>query len=184
MANVQDVARFFIDYGEKSGEPMTNMRVNKMLYFAQGVYLAKEGSPLFAEDIKAWQYGPVVASVYGKYKDFENRPIVDREARFNRTLFTDSEYHSLLDAARIYGVFTTSHLVTLSHRPGGAWGATAQGEAIPNELIRMDFIGEGSKPPFSLALDKIDTVGTRDSNGTLILQREDDDEEWAEYDAL
>ena len=54
MANVQDVVRFFIDYGEKSGEPMTNMRVNKLLYFAQGIHLAKENQPLFLNEIEAW----------------------------------------------------------------------------------------------------------------------------------
>jgi uncharacterized phage-associated protein len=59
MAKVQDVARFFIDLAQhqnerNSGDLMTNLRLQKLLYFAQGWYLARFGKALFDEPIEAW----------------------------------------------------------------------------------------------------------------------------------
>ena len=42
------------------GELMSNMKLQKMLYYQQGYHLAAFGTPLFDEDIEAWMYGPVV----------------------------------------------------------------------------------------------------------------------------
>lgn len=44
-------------------ELMTNMKLQKMLYYQQGLHLAYFGTPLFDEDLEAWMYGPVVPSV-------------------------------------------------------------------------------------------------------------------------
>ena len=45
-------------------EKMTNLRLQKILYFIQAFSLISTGHPLFKEDILAWQYGPVVKEVY------------------------------------------------------------------------------------------------------------------------
>lgn len=186
MATAQDVARFFIDYGEKSNERMTNMRVNKLLYFAQGVHLSQAGQPLFPDELEAWPFGPVVASVYHQYKRFDSRPIIDAEAGVYRDSFTESEYGSLLDTARIYGVFTTSTLVDISHKPGGPWAVTMKTteHIIAKDLIQKEFSETNFLRPFVLPLDAIDIINKRDANGILILPREDDDEEWSEYDEV
>lgn len=52
------------------GELMSNLKLQKMLYYEQGYHLAKFGSPLFADDIEAWMYGPVVPSVYYHFNVF------------------------------------------------------------------------------------------------------------------
>lgn len=53
MITAMDVANFFIDLtnNSKTDDKMTNLRINKLLYFAQGEYLAKYGTPLFDEDM-------------------------------------------------------------------------------------------------------------------------------------
>ena len=53
----------------ESGDLMSNMKLQKMLYYQQGFHLAYFGTPLFDEDIEAWMYGPVVPSVYSHYKN-------------------------------------------------------------------------------------------------------------------
>lgn len=45
-------------------EPMTSMKLHKLLYYSQGWYLAWYGAPLFSERIEAWKHGPVVPEVY------------------------------------------------------------------------------------------------------------------------
>ena len=69
MANVFDVADFFIDIANKNtDDTLTNLKLNKLLYYAQGEYLARTGKPLFDDEIQAWDYGPVVPVIYYKYK--------------------------------------------------------------------------------------------------------------------
>ncbi|MBQ8606869.1 MAG: DUF4065 domain-containing protein, partial [Bacteroidaceae bacterium] len=51
-----------------AGELMSNMKLQKMLYYQQGYHLAAFGSPLFDEEIEAWMYGPVVPSVYEHFR--------------------------------------------------------------------------------------------------------------------
>ena len=46
------------------GDTISNLKLQKMMYYRQGFHLAYFGTPLFDEDIVAWQYGPVVPSVY------------------------------------------------------------------------------------------------------------------------
>lgn len=53
-----------------AGELMSNMKLQKMLYYQQGYHLAVFGTPLFKEDIEAWMYGPVVPSVYEHFKSY------------------------------------------------------------------------------------------------------------------
>lgn len=54
----------------RGGELMSNLKLQKMLYYEQGYHLAKFGTPLFQEEIEAWMYGPVVPSVYEYYSKF------------------------------------------------------------------------------------------------------------------
>ena len=49
------------------GDTISNLKLQKMMYYQQGFHLAYFGTPLFDEDIVAWQYGPVVPSVYKEY---------------------------------------------------------------------------------------------------------------------
>lgn len=49
------------------GERLTNLKLQKLLYYQQGFHLAFFGTPLFAEDVEAWMYGPVVYDEYSAY---------------------------------------------------------------------------------------------------------------------
>jgi len=64
VANAEDVAdyiRFIID--ENLGDNLSNLKLQKLLYYCQGYFLAFNGEPLFKEEIAAWTCGPVVPSV-------------------------------------------------------------------------------------------------------------------------
>lgn len=59
-----DIARYVITVSLDDGYPVSNLKLQKMLYFIQGVMLVKYKKKAFDEDLVAWQYGPVVKSVY------------------------------------------------------------------------------------------------------------------------
>lgn len=120
MAKVQDVARFFVNLAAqqaelKQNDPMTNMRLQKMLYFAQGHMLARHGVPLFEDDIEAWQYGPVVRNTYLAYKGNEGNSIPEGD-KVNLDAFTPDELNLLLDVMAAYEQYSTSGLVELTHK--------------------------------------------------------------------
>jgi len=69
-AKAIDVAGEFILLAGAEEEPelMTNLRLQKLLYYAQGWSLAIRGKELFSDPLEAWPFGPVVPAVYRKFK--------------------------------------------------------------------------------------------------------------------
>jgi uncharacterized phage-associated protein len=146
VADVRDVAHFFINIAQhqsetESGDLMTNLRLQKLLYFAQGWYLARFGKPLFATAFVAWKYGPVAPEIYNLYKKYGSQGITDKSNdSFDK--FTADEYDLLLDVAREYDKYSTSALVSLSHAPSAPWSNAEQSAVIPQNEIQAYFAGK------------------------------------------
>lgn len=64
MADVRDVARYVLS----KQAPMSAMKLQKLVYYAQGWHLAYEGEPLFESRIEAWANGPVVRELYSAHR--------------------------------------------------------------------------------------------------------------------
>lgn len=75
MYSARLVADKFIDLAIKEKEPITHMKLQKLIYMANGINLALNNEPLIYEHIEVWPYGPVVSSVYQTYKMFGNTEI-------------------------------------------------------------------------------------------------------------
>ncbi len=77
-----DIARHILSKAQpdEGGELISNMKLQKLLYYCQGFYLASQGQPLFEEEVVAWQYGPVVPVVYHKFKRYGASGIPNEEA--------------------------------------------------------------------------------------------------------
>jgi uncharacterized phage-associated protein len=69
------VAKWFTAWAEAEDEELSNMKLQKLLYYAQGHHLALHGTPLFREDIQAWSHGPVVPVVCRAFKEFGAAPV-------------------------------------------------------------------------------------------------------------
>lgn len=122
-----DVAACIIEIAMSEGKPVSNLQLQKLLFFCQCDYLGKYGYPLFVDEIVAWQYGPVVKEVYRTYSYRGASPI--RRAVRSITMGLRTPFEELAsDAFRVVGNMTTKwldkdpwELVRRSHRPGGAW---------------------------------------------------------------
>ena len=77
MAQVtaQQVADYIIAFANGAGEPITNLKLQKLVYYAQGYSLALTGGVLFQDEIEAWVHGPVIPGLYHRYKEFRWQPI-------------------------------------------------------------------------------------------------------------
>jgi uncharacterized phage-associated protein len=73
MIDSLNAARYFIVKAYEDGieAEMTNMKVQKLLYYSQCLYLALHNEPLFEDEIQAWRYGPVCPPAYRFYCQFE-----------------------------------------------------------------------------------------------------------------
>src|SRR5258708_36262190 len=70
------VANYFLGLAKANRVTLDPMKLQKLIYFAHGWHLALyDGEPLINEEIQAWQYGPVVQSVYHEFKQFGADPI-------------------------------------------------------------------------------------------------------------
>ena len=68
MVNAATVARYIIRFFQEAGDPISNLKLQKLLYYCQGWHLAVRGTPLFTDRLEAWVHGPVQPGVYGAYK--------------------------------------------------------------------------------------------------------------------
>lgn len=67
---VMDIARFIINYSNEKEYLISNLKLQKLLYFVQAYYLGltEEHNPCFSEDFQAWDFGPVIPKVYKTFK--------------------------------------------------------------------------------------------------------------------
>jgi uncharacterized phage-associated protein len=112
MMDCLNAARYFIIAAYEDGieAEMTNMKVQKLLYYAQSLHLALYDEPLFDAEIQAWRYGPVCPPAYRFYSEFEAKqlPIPNQEL----LLQIPDEKKRLLE--EIWGYFGGYHAYRLS----------------------------------------------------------------------
>ena len=71
------IAYAFVQKGIEEGTFVTQMKLQKMVYFAHGYHLARYNEPLIREEFEAWKFGPVVPSIYQSYKLYGSDMIID-----------------------------------------------------------------------------------------------------------
>lgn len=109
------IAEYFILLSTREGKPITNKKLQKLLYYAQAWSLAINDKKLFDEPIEAWVHGPAIRSVYVQYKDFGFGPIkqVVTPASFKDISVDDTK---ILDEIwRVYGKYDADYLELLTH---------------------------------------------------------------------
>lgn len=108
------VAEYFIDRANKEKKPITNKKLQKLLYYAQVWSLAINDEKLFPERIEAWVHGPAVPTIYRKFKAFEFNPIQldTSNVSFN---FSKKQIELLENIWSVYGKYEASYLEALTH---------------------------------------------------------------------
>ena len=110
---VDEVANFFLRFANNHGDLLTNLKLQKLLYYAQAWHLALKGEPLVNEKFEAWVHGPVHPGTYRKYKRFKWHPIevdINPEPDLPREV---EEY--LVEVYEAYGDFTAYQLERMTH---------------------------------------------------------------------
>jgi len=162
--SVIDVSNFFIDYYKRSVDPMTVPRVQLFLYFAQAESLARNGRPLFDDEIRAYENGPAVTRIYAYYDGAGNEQI-STYRDFDPSVFSKEDYDLLMDVAIFYNQYSTTQLMIMSYAAGGPWEyAYCKGgptSAMEPSSIRDFFIDQPRIPNhMEFMRAAIDSAGT------------------------
>lgn len=140
MYSAKEVAEYIIEYASETGSPVSNLKLQKLLYFVQAEFLVNTGKPCFREDIEAWSFGPVVDSVYRKYKRYGGLSIfyTDGATIVNIRKEDKERINEIVDQLREYSAAKLTD-ITLHQTP---WIETDQlynMGVIPNEKIKAFF---------------------------------------------
>ncbi len=134
--SANEVAEYFLaKCDEDAGDLISNLKLQKLLYYAQGFCLALTGNPLFSEPLEAWTHGPVVRVVYDRFKNYGSLglPTPEQIPDF------DSAVRELLDEVyAVYGQFSAWKLRNLTHDES-PWRDTDAGQTIPQNLLKAHF---------------------------------------------
>lgn len=80
MRTANEIAEWIVRYSAGDlGAPVDPMSLEKLTYYSQAFYLALFDEPLFADEIQAWKWGPVIPPVYKRYQAFGGSPILIEE---------------------------------------------------------------------------------------------------------
>ena len=155
--DVRDVANLTLEFAEQRGITLTNLALQKLLYFTHGWFYAVFDQPLIKNKFEAWQYGPVQRVIYDQFKGCGGRPIRDLRATYIEPTTGESEYREpaieenhasfIRSVLEKYARFTAGQLVQESHVEDGPWEYVWQqaeeaiypGMKIPDELISDHF---------------------------------------------
>ena len=138
MLTCFDVADYFLSKtDEEAGDVISNLKLQKLVYYAQGFTLAVTGKPLFNEPIEAWQHGPVVPDLYHKYKDHGAYGIpAPKNVDFSKF---STETKAILDEVYdVYGQFSAWKLRNMTHEEA-PWKNTENGDVISLSLMSEYF---------------------------------------------
>lgn len=109
-----EVGLYFLYLANKEKKPITNKKLQKLVYYAQVWSFALNDKKLFNDKIEAWVHGPAIPKLYSKFKVFEFNPIkIDtKDAKFR---FNPSQKKLLDNVWKVYGKYDAEYLEALTH---------------------------------------------------------------------
>lgn len=145
MNDPRAIANLLLDEGHRIGRPVSNVALQKLLYFAHGLFLIEQGRPLLSGHFEAWTYGPVHPVAYRAFKSAGDQPIEFRASGIDaltgalRQLAVPADRDVVDVVVRVmmsYGRLTVGRLIDVSHAKGAPW----------------DFVVENSRAQVGLGL--------------------------------
>jgi len=146
------VANEFLHLAYRDKETITPLKMQKLVYFAHGWHLAITGKPLLQEPIQAWQYGPVISSLYQQFKECGSSPITFPASILTQGSYLPAELDREGNPADVamarqiiervwkqYHRYSASALTTFTHSDDTPW-ALVPTKDLPEQIIPNDSI--------------------------------------------
>lgn len=138
MLTSLDVAEYFISMQtDDAGDAISNLKLQKLLYYAQGYSLVLRKKPLFEDDFQAWEHGPVIPAIYRRFSKYHSGAIPKSE-NFSLKKYSAEEREFLDDIYYTYAQFSAWALREMSHQTT-PWKEAARNEIISRESMTQFF---------------------------------------------
>lgn len=130
MRDGREVANYILDYADGSGLTVTNLELQKIVYFCHVWFLVSTNKPLIKQNFEAWEFGPVLPYLYRYFKECGDQKITARATKIDhRTgneviakINIDEDEEALLNKViSTYSRLSAHQLVEQSHVSGGPW---------------------------------------------------------------
>ena len=117
---------------------LSPLKLQKLLYYAQGWHMAQHGGELFPEDLEAWDHGPVCPEVYHAFKGFGYKPIPAQTPEVAMPQFADF----IAKIWTAYGPYSAKALEDMTHQelPWLKCYDGSHAKVIPKSLIEKYFL--------------------------------------------
>ena len=157
MYDVRDIANFTLDIADERKIKITNLALQKLLYFVHGWFYSIYNLPLIKNKFEAWKYGPVQRVIYDQFKVFKGSAIEGVRATYLNPLTGDPVFRTpevnpehaeiIRGVLQKYERYTAGELVDESHVEDGPWEyvwkqaeeVVYPGMKIPDALILEHF---------------------------------------------
>lgn len=155
------IANYVLDFCDSRGRQVTNLALQKIVYFCHVWSLIELHRPLIRHKFEAWEFGPVLPYLYREFRNFDRSPIKGRATQIDPVdgqhrvvgYVLDSQTDSLLkEIVGFYSRLRASDLVELSHAEGGPWfhvwnhgGSVNPGMKIDDAEI-VEFYSRAARP--------------------------------------
>ena len=129
-------------------EGITHLKLQKLLYYAQGISLGLHNKQLFEENIEAWQHGPVVKDVYVYFSQFGRKNIeINMDKKIEEIVKKIESNKEVLEVLNMtynnFAIYTAWQLRQMTHENNTPWDITQKtkglGQKIDNDLIEQYF---------------------------------------------
>ena len=152
---VLDVSRYIINFCNREEYLISNLKLQKLLYFVQAYYLglSEEQKPCFEEDFEAWAFGPVVPEVYQEYRKYGSGNIPEiieyieygdnffdvKKVKYRENIIDDKDKEQINSVIDMFADYSATRLVEISHRQSPWKDAYVEGM---NNIITKESIKE------------------------------------------
>ncbi|MDX6806441.1 Panacea domain-containing protein [Terrihabitans rhizophilus] len=145
------VANAILEKSFQEKKPVSPLKLQKLLYYAHGYYSAAAGVPLIDQPFEAWEYGPVVPSLYREFRHCGNSPINSLASDYSWELedfcpvppvSDDRKMRRVIDFVwEAYGDYSPIELSEMTHQPDSPWDRTRKkNKGIKNADISQEMI--------------------------------------------
>jgi uncharacterized phage-associated protein len=137
--SVLDVSECLLQIADSGVQnDMTNMKLQKLLYYCQGTFLSLYNKKLFKEKILKWQYGPVVKEAYNHYR-INGHGIITPKNNINiKETLNEDQLSVLEDVYNFFGQYSAIKLMNLTHNES-PWLNTEINDEIELKEIKSFF---------------------------------------------
>ena len=173
--NSIDVANFYIELFNESEDPMTKVRLQKFIYFAQAESMVRLNHTLFEDDFEAGHSGPAIIKIDEQFYNLNDyEPITAAVGCYDIHVFSSELLELLIDVAKFCGKYSNTELTRFIHVPGGPWESVYSDSGKPaiisKSSIKSFYTVHDLVPSYTRdAIEGLESEGRIDEHGRLIL---------------